>query len=141
MELEYSLDEVKEVATRLWNGFNSSRIFAFHGQMGAGKTTLINALCDVKQVKDTVSSPTFSIINEYLYEESGYARSIYHIDLYRLKDEDEAIRAGVEDCIFSGQICLVEWPERAPGLLPPDTIHLHFEVLDEGRRRLKINGN
>jgi tRNA threonylcarbamoyladenosine biosynthesis protein TsaE len=141
MDLEYSLKDVKEVATGLWDRFRDHRIFAFHGPLGAGKTTLIHALCDARWVKDTVSSPTFSIINEYLFQEGSERRTIFHIDLYRLKDEDEAIRAGVDDCLSSGQICLVEWPDRAPGLFPENTVHLHFEVLDETRRRLKINGN
>jgi len=141
MELIYSLGNVKETATRLWNLFPQQRVFAFHGQMGAGKTTFIHALCDVKKVMDVVSSPTFSIINEYLYKETGKEKAIYHIDLYRLKDEEEAIRAGVEDCLYSDHICLVEWPEKAPGIFPYDTIHLFLEPLDTTRRRLKINGN
>ena len=114
------------------------RVFAFHGNMGAGKTTFIHALCDLKKVKDVVGSPTFSIINEYAYNENGEEKMIYHIDLYRLKDEEEAIRAGVEDCIFSDHDCFVEWPERIPGILPADTIHVNIELVDSETRRLKI---
>ncbi len=141
MELVYSLEDIQETATRLWNMYPGNRVFAFHGQMGAGKTTFIHALCELKQVNDVVTSPTFSIINEYVYEEGGREKAIYHIDLYRLNDREEAIRAGVEDCLYSDHICLVEWPEKAPGIFPEDTVHLFFEVVDNTRRRLKINGN
>jgi tRNA threonylcarbamoyladenosine biosynthesis protein TsaE len=100
--------------------------------MGAGKTTFIHALCDQKKVSSTVGSPTFSIINEYTYP----GGSIFHIDLYRLKDAEEAIRAGVEDCLYSGNICLVEWPERAIDILPEDTISLHIRAIDPQTRVL-----
>jgi tRNA threonylcarbamoyladenosine biosynthesis protein TsaE len=113
-------------------------VVAFHGQMGAGKTTFIHALCDEKKVKDVVGSPTFSIINEYEYDCEGTRKLMFHIDLYRLKDEEEAIRTGVEDCLYSGNICLVEWPEKAPAIFPEDTVHLHIEVIDNNTRRLKI---
>ena len=102
--------------------------------MGAGKTTFIHALCEVKGVKDVVGSPTFSIINEYSYP----GGMIFHIDLYRLKNEEEAIRAGVEDCLYSDHICFVEWPERAPGIFPPDAIHAYIELIDSDTRHLTI---
>ena len=100
--------------------------------MGAGKTTFIHALCTVRGVTDAIGSPTFSIINEYRYK----GGKIYHIDLYRLKDEEEAIRAGVEDVLFSGEICLVEWPDRAPGIFPADTVALRLEVIDQATRKI-----
>lgn len=100
--------------------------------MGAGKTTFIHGLCEAKGVTDTVGSPTFSIINEYRYP----GGRIFHIDLYRLKDEEEAIRAGVEDVLYSGDICLVEWPERAPEIFPPDTVQIRLEVLDPDTRKI-----
>ena len=77
-----------------------------------------------------VGSPTFSIINEYSYTENGTEKKIFHLDLYRLKDEEEAIQAGVEDCLYSDNICLVEWPEKAPGIFPEDTLHVYIEVID-----------
>lgn len=116
----------------------SSKVFAFHGQMGTGKTTFIHALCGVKGVKDVVGSPTFSIINEYAYTDNGVVKKIYHIDLYRLKDEEEAIRAGVEDCLYSNDICLVEWPEKAPGIFPADTVHIYMQPVDTQTRRVEI---
>ena len=141
MELKFTLDNINDVAKKCWEMIGDARVIAFHGQMGAGKTTLIHALCDVKDVKDIVGSPTFSIVNEYLYEENGAGRKIYHIDLYRLRDEDEAIQAGVEDCLYSDHICLVEWPEKARGIFPADTLHIQIDTLDTQTRRLRIGNN
>ena len=104
--------------------------------MGAGKTTFIHALCEIKGVKDVVGSPTFSIINEYFLPDTG--GKIYHIDLYRLGNEDEAVRAGVEDCLYGDNICFVEWPEKAPGIFPPETLHLEIEAIDSNTRHLTI---
>jgi len=104
--------------------------------MGVGKTTFIHALCDAKGVKDVVGSPTFSIINEYVFTEKGQIKKIFHIDLYRLKDEEEAVQAGVEDCLYSDHVCLVEWPENAPGIFPEDTLHVYIKVLDEKTRQI-----
>ncbi len=141
MEFSFSLEQVKEFATRFWKHHKNATVFAFHGAMGVGKTTFIHALCDVKKVKDTVGSPTFSIINEYAYEEKGVEKMIYHIDLYRLENEEEALRAGVEDCLYSDHTCLVEWPEKAPGIFPDNTIHVFMELVDSETRRLKIGNN
>ena len=115
-----------------------AKVVAFHGEMGAGKTTFIHALCDVKGIKDVVGSPTFSIINEYAYTEEGITKKMFHLDLYRLKDEEEAIQAGVEDCLYSNHINLVEWPEKAPGIFPPDTLHVYIELIDSANRKLGI---
>jgi tRNA threonylcarbamoyladenosine biosynthesis protein TsaE len=106
--------------------------------MGAGKTTFILALCEMKGVKEVMGSPTFSIINEYFFKENSGAGKIYHIDLYRLKDEEEAIRAGVEDCFYSDHTCFIEWPEKAPGILPPGTLHVFIEVTDTQTRSLTL---
>ena len=141
MEFVFSLNHIRETAQDFWQACAGSRVFAFHGQMGAGKTTFIHALCDVIGVKSVVGSPTFSIINEYAYLENGKEKTLFHIDLYRLKDEEEAARAGVEDCLYSGHICLVEWPGKAPGLFPPDTIAVHIELVDNETRRLRIAKN
>ena len=139
MELSFSLAGIKEIATRFWKIAGDARVLAFHGEMGAGKTTFIHALCDVKGVKDAVTSPTFSIINEYDYLEDGMVKKIYHIDLYRLEDEEEAVRAGIEDCLYSGETCFVEWPEKAPGILPEDTCHIYIEITDSLNRKLRID--
>jgi tRNA threonylcarbamoyladenosine biosynthesis protein TsaE len=140
MELRFSLADINKAATQFWNLVGDASVFAFHGNMGAGKTTFIHALCDSKGVKDVVGSPTFSIVNEYVYTSNGDMRKIFHIDLYRLKDEEEALQAGVEDCLYSDHICFVEWPDRAPGIFPEHTVHVHIEILDSAMRKLRIDG-
>jgi tRNA threonylcarbamoyladenosine biosynthesis protein TsaE len=134
VDFTYKLDEIKDAAIRFWQLIEDKKVIAFHGDMGSGKTTFIHALCEVKGVKDVVGSPTFSIINEYYFSEG----MIYHIDLYRLKDDQEAVRAGVEDCLYSDHICFVEWPEKAPGLFPSDTLHVFIEVINSETRHLTI---
>ena len=134
MNCVYKLYNIKDVAARFWQAVNSKTVIAFHGKMGSGKTTFIHTLCELKGVKDVVGSPTFSIINEYYFP----GGMIYHIDLYRLKDEEEAIRAGVEDCLYSDHICLVEWPEKAPAVFPPGTLHAFIEVVDSETRHITI---
>ena len=134
MEWTFTLPEIDEMARVFWEYFPDKKIYAFQGNLGAGKTSFIRALCAVKNVKEAVGSPSFSIINEYSY--SGGI--IYHLDLYRLKDEEEALRAGVEDCLYSGEICLVEWPDRAPGIFPVDTLGIFLEPLDESIRKIRV---
>jgi tRNA threonylcarbamoyladenosine biosynthesis protein TsaE len=134
MTIEYSIDEIHRVARQCIEAINGKKVVAFHGVMGSGKTTLIHAICDVQEVSSPVSSPTFALINEYTSPHG----SIFHIDLYRLNDEEEAVRAGVEDCLYSGKTCLVEWPEKAPSIFPEDTVHLFIESLDDQKRRLVI---
>ncbi len=138
MKFHFSLNNINEIARAFWKVAGDTKVFAFHGPMGAGKTTFIHALCDAKGVKDTVGSPTFSIINEYAYTENGSTKKIFHLDLYRLKDEEEAIQAGVEDCLYSDHICLIEWPEKAPGIFPENTLHVYIDIIDSANRKLGI---
>lgn len=137
MEWEISLEELDSFAREFWKRFGARKVFAFHGSMGAGKTTIISALARQKGTPDVTSSPTFSIINEYAYQEGGESRKFYHIDLYRLKDEEEVAGAGVEDCVYSGAICMVEWPEKAPDLFE-DAAHVYIEPVAEGLRRVRV---
>jgi len=134
MELLVTIKELEEAAAQFLEFTNSARVFAISGSMGAGKTTFITAVCRVLGATGTIGSPTFSIINEY---SSGNGR-ILHMDLYRLKDEEEAVQAGVEDALYSGDYCFVEWPEKAPGLFPPGTISVTIETLDESTRKLTL---
>lgn len=136
MTLSYRISEIDTAAQHLWSKGKQYKIWAFHGQMGAGKTTLIHALCKMLQVTDVVSSPTFAIINEY---KSPVAGIIYHMDWYRLKDEEEALQAGVEDCLLSENLCFVEWPDKAAGLLPDNTLHITLETIDTDNRMLITN--
>ena len=141
MEWLFSLDNINGVAKDFWKINEGSNVFAFHGQMGAGKTTFIHELCVLKGIQEVAGSPTFSIINEYGYNENGMEKIIYHIDLFRMKNVEEAIRAGVGDCLYSNAICLVEWPENAPALFPRETVHVFIEQADAVTRRLKIGNN
>jgi tRNA threonylcarbamoyladenosine biosynthesis protein TsaE len=136
MVVKFTLDEVKAAAVTLLEAIGNRKVIAFHGEMSAGKTTFIHALCEIWGVKDTVSSPTFSIINEYGTKEGDI---IYHIDLYRLQGEKETAAAGVEDCIYSGYYCLVEWPEKAPHIFPDTTVHCYLTATGEQARKLQIN--
>lgn len=135
MDSKFSLEEIDRVAANFLQYMNGATVIAFHGEMGAGKTTFINALCKLLEVTDVVSSPTFSIINQYKTTSTAY---VYHLDLYRLKNEAEAVMAGVEDCYYSGYICLVEWPEKAPALLPENTLHCYLTSTGNNERKLQI---
>lgn len=135
---KYTLPEIDQTAGWLLNELKDRKVIALHGAMGAGKTTLISAICRLLKVEDVVSSPTFSVINEYRYNENETPKRLYHIDLYRLKDEEEAIRTGVEDCLYSGDYCFVEWPERAEALFPDDTTTLYLRVEGDTDRSLEI---
>ncbi|HWI92013.1 MAG TPA: tRNA (adenosine(37)-N6)-threonylcarbamoyltransferase complex ATPase subunit type 1 TsaE [Flavisolibacter sp.] len=138
MLFEVSLDELPTFAQQFWNYIKKKKVFAFHGEMGAGKTTIIGALCHYKGVDDVTGSPTFSIINEYAYSEDGEPKKMFHIDLYRLKDEEEVMQAGVEDCVYSGSICMVEWAEKAPGLFDENTVHVYIEPLSATERKVEV---
>jgi tRNA threonylcarbamoyladenosine biosynthesis protein TsaE len=133
MDAIFGLEQIRQVAAAVWKEGKKHKVWAFHAEMGTGKTTFIHALCEVLGVSGAVSSPTFAIINEYNSHEAGV---IYHMDWYRLKDEEEAVNAGVEDCLLSGHLCLVEWPDKAEGLLPTDTYHIRMETLDAATRRI-----
>ena len=133
-----SLDQLENFAKRFWNKFPDAKVIAFFGNMGAGKTTLITALCKLKGVKEVIGSPTFSIINEYAYLQNGLEQIIYHMDLYRLNSIEEIIRAGVEDCLDSGEICMVEWAEKAPELFDESTIKVFIEPLGDTDRKIQV---
>lgn len=136
MEVNFRLEQIQDVALQLLSAAGDHKVIALHGDMGAGKTTLIHALCETMGVKDVITSPTFSIINQY---KTTGGQTVYHMDLYRIKDENEAANAGIEDCLYSGELCLVEWPEKAPGIFPDDTLHITISSVDDNTRKLKIN--
>ena len=136
MELNFTLDKIEETAKKFMEATAGYNVFAIQGDMGAGKTTFVHAVCEAAGVKDNIASPTFSIINHY---STSKGQIIYHIDLYRLKDAEEAIQAGVEDCLYSGDWCFVEWPQKAPGIFPDNTVQVSITVIDMNTRKLKIN--
>jgi tRNA threonylcarbamoyladenosine biosynthesis protein TsaE len=131
----YTLHDLPELAERWWLHRGKAMVFALHGPMGAGKTTLVQALCKALGVKEMVHSPSFSLVNEYQLP-SG--EPVYHLDLYRLKDEEEALSAGIEDCLYSGSYCFVEWPEKAAELIPADAVHAWIEVTGPDTRLVKL---
>ncbi|MCU0381111.1 MAG: tRNA (adenosine(37)-N6)-threonylcarbamoyltransferase complex ATPase subunit type 1 TsaE [Chitinophagaceae bacterium] len=134
-EWHFSIDELPSVVKN-WRALTGdTRVIALHGPMGAGKTTFVSALCRTMGVQDPVTSPTFSLINEYRLPGGG---AFYHIDLYRIRDEEEAEQAGIGECLYSGDYCVVEWPEKAPGIFPPGTLHAWIEPTGPDTRRLKL---
>lgn len=139
MQISYTLADIQDAVQQFWQHAHSYRIMAFSGTLGAGKTTFTSALCRYLDVQDAVSSPTFSLINEYTFRQEGKERTIYHSDWYRLHDADDAINAGIEDMLQAGDAyCIVEWPERAPELLPPGTLWVKFELLSPEERRITL---
>ena len=122
-----SLEALPQAAREFARLMGDNTVFAFHGEMGAGKTTFISALCEVLGVDpEEANSPSFSIINEYRSDTT--AELIYHFDLYRLESVEEALEIGVEDYFDSGALCLLEWPERIEPLLPDDTVVVNITV-------------
>ncbi len=119
------LEDLPEVAQKIIELAESNKILTFSGPMGAGKTTLITAICKALGVVDAISSPTYSLVNEYLDAEG---RTIYHFDFYRIEDEEEALDMGVEEYFYSGNLCLIEWPEKIAGLLPENCIQLKINL-------------
>ncbi|HLG04240.1 MAG TPA: tRNA (adenosine(37)-N6)-threonylcarbamoyltransferase complex ATPase subunit type 1 TsaE [Bacteroidia bacterium] len=125
-----NIEVLPETAQKLLHSFKTARVFAFHGELGAGKTTFIKTICQSLGVKETMSSPTFSLVNEY-HDRDG--KAIYHLDLYRIKSTGEALDLGIEEYLYSGNYCFIEWPERAQELLPENTVHVYLEEKNGAR--------
>lgn len=140
MQISYSLPDIQTAVHQFWQYAHTYRVLTFNGGLGAGKTTFTKALCAYLGVHDVVSSPTFSLINEYHYTDSeGKRQVIYHSDWYRLQDEEEAIQAGIEDMLQQRNAhCIIEWAEKAPGLLPPHFLEVRFQVEDDNKRSLVL---
>jgi tRNA threonylcarbamoyladenosine biosynthesis protein TsaE len=134
MDMIYTLGQMDEIAQSLMKKFGTKSVWAFHAPMGAGKTTLITALCKILGVQDRVNSPTFAIMNEY----QGLGKVIYHMDWYRLENDGEARRAGVEMAMEDSDYCFIEWPEKAINLIPSDALHIEIEILGPEHRRIFI---
>lgn len=134
MDKVFGFDHLQQVAVQLWEEGKNHSIWAIHGDMGAGKTTLVIQLCRLLGIDHPAGSPTFSIINEYRLPNGDV---LCHMDWYRLRDREEAIQAGVEDRLLGGERCWIEWPERAEDLLPEDTFHIFLRVVNANTRHIR----
>jgi len=134
MEIIYSIDEIQEVAKKII-AENPNKIILFHGNMGVGKTTLIKALSKELGVKDATSSPTFSLVNEYQTDKNQY---VYHFDVYRLKNETEALDMGIDDYLYSGNWCFIEWAEKIPNLIHDAHSIINLSQTADGKRHLRM---
>ena len=132
-----SLDSIRESAKAFLAAMDDRTVFAFHGQMGAGKTTFIKAICEELGVEDVINSPTFAIVNEYRSETTG--ELIYHFDFYRINKLSEAEDIGTEDYFYSGALCFIEWPEKIEDLLPGDVVEVTIKENPDGTRTVEIN--
>ena len=130
-----SLDNIQEAAKTFLQNMGNARVFPFYGKMGSGKTTFIKALCEQLGVEDVITSPTFALVNEYT---SGKGEPIYHFDFYRIKKIEEVYDMGYEDYFYSGNLCLLEWPELIEDLLPEDAVKVTITEKEDGSRILSF---
>lgn len=130
-----SVDNIQEAARQFVAQMGRARVFALHGQMGAGKTTFVKAVCRELGVEDVVTSPTFALVNEYT---AGDGSPVFHFDFYRVKSLDEVYDMGFEDYLYGGALCLVEWPELVEGLLPRDAVAVTIRVNADGSRSVAV---
>ena len=135
LEIE-SLKTIHQTAQKFIDQIGDRTIFAFNGKMGAGKTTFIKSICESMGVKETVNSPTFSIVNEY---EAADGRIIYHFDCYRITKIQEALDLGAEEYLYSGNLCFIEWSENIAPILPDSLVNVDIEEGENGKRIIVIN--
>lgn len=134
MEIQFKLDEINQVAQKII-AQKPHKVILFHGEMGAGKTTLIKALSKTLGVANATSSPTFSLVNEY---EADNGDLVYHFDVYRLNSEAEAYDMGIDEYLYSGEWCFIEWAEKIPSLIPSEHSTVTLKVGKDGRRTLTL---
>jgi tRNA threonylcarbamoyladenosine biosynthesis protein TsaE len=134
MEITFSLDEIHTAARQILEA-NPKKVILFYGEMGAGKTTLIKALAKTLGVSAATSSPTFSLVNEY---ETDSHDTVYHFDMYRLKSEAEAYDMGMDEYLYSGHWCFIEWAEKIPTLIPHEHSSIRIKALANGKRELSL---
>ncbi len=137
-----SPDELPAIVPQLLEAFAGRRKIALYGEMGAGKTTLVKAICQYLGVRENTASPTFSLVNQYTYVEAGGSVSIFHhLDLYRLRTAQEAFEIGLEEILYDPWYCVIEWPQLAEQLLPEDAVRVEIEVLGKTQRRIHVARN
>ena len=137
MKITFSLEQIDEIAQQIVSHKLHNTIL-FNGEMGAGKTTLIKAIAKALGVQGATSSPTFSLVNEY---QTSNNKLLYHFDVYRLKNENEALDMGIEEYLYSGNWCFIEWPEKVPHLLPLDHASIVIRQLPNGKRELILKND
>ncbi len=136
MEITYqNLSEIAKAAKELIEAAGDKKCWLFYGEMGAGKTTLIKALGKEFQLIDEVTSPTFSLVNEYLSTEN---QTYYHFDFYRIKSEEEAFDIGAEEYFYSGNLCWIEWPEKIPELIPDEYLEININLVSVNARKITL---
>ena len=135
MKIEFSLHQLEDVAQKILHE-NPNKVILFHGEMGVGKTTLIKQLCKSLGVTEATSSPTFSLVNEY---ETTSNQLVYHFDFYRLNKETEALDMGIDDYLYSGNWCFIEWAEKIPNLIPQSHSVITISLLPDGNRSLELS--
>ncbi len=138
MDKNYGIAEMHIVAAELAEIINQFKVITFSGNLGAGKTSLIKILCELWGVQETVSSPTYTLVNQYNAGQEKTGQIIYHIDLYRVKDEEEAFDAGIEDHLYSGHLCLVEWPEKAMRIIPTGALSVEISYVSDEQRHIRV---
>ena len=131
-----NLEDINQAARRFVENMGRSRVFAFYGKMGAGKTTFIKAVCEQLGVNDVITSPTFAIVNEYTSETSG--ETIYHFDFYRIKKIEEVYDMGYEEYFYGGGLCFIEWPELVEDLLPENATKVTIGENADGSRTVSF---
>lgn len=137
MKIEINdINEIPEAARQFVSQIGDNKVFAFYGAMGVGKTTFIKAICKELGVQETITSPTFAIVNEY---KSGQSEPIYHFDFYRINKLEEAYDFGYEDYFYSGNLCFIEWPELIESILPNNRVEVQINETDIGSREVLIN--
>ncbi|MEP7251530.1 MAG: tRNA (adenosine(37)-N6)-threonylcarbamoyltransferase complex ATPase subunit type 1 TsaE [Ginsengibacter sp.] len=135
MEINFDLNEIVAAANQFVSVATGHKIFIFTGDLGAGKTTFIDAVCKAWNVIDNVSSPTYALIQEY---ETNDEKTIYHMDFYRVKSVEEAIDAGVEECLESGNICMIEWPMIIDSLMDDHVVRCELSITGNNQRKLVV---
>lgn len=139
MKIEINkLEDIHNAAKLFVEHMGDNKVFAFYGSMGVGKTTFVKAICEELGVEETITSPTFAIVNEYKSENVG---AIFHFDFYRINKLEEAFDFGYEDYFYSGNICFIEWPELVEPILPEDIVEVVISEMDNGQRVVELKSN
>ncbi len=134
MNKNYSLEELPQIAKAIISSVKNKTLL-FYGEMGVGKTTLIKEICKQLHVTDTISSPTFSLVNEY---QTRLEEKVFHFDFYRIEEEEEALDMGIDEYFYNNEWCLIEWPQNIENLLPLDAVQIHLSILGNGQRNIQL---